>query len=401
MSPRGAAKLIEWLARTVGNFHRLNPPIVHRDLKPANILVTTGAEGRIGLKISDFGIGGLAAGREIERSQTRPSAGGASCSIARGSYTPLYTSPEQVRGAEPDPRDDVHALGVIWFQLLSGDIAHGAPTGLDWTEDLEAKGMTREQIGVLASCFSSRRERRPTDGAALAEKMDALFDLRRRGAPEPPKPQFTARGPLERLGKSQWNVLVRNAEEMRAFWARHRIDTKLDWAGTSPPKATVSRGELVARCDDAGEGAEVEYDLEVEDRATGRGVSGVGLRVLSPPRPEGISHRPDPPERTPSGDVPGAPEGGLSFDDVVARLVADGGRPGKTATAGSYHATASKLRFVPCRCSWGDPTYGSHEYIARSARGKAYYVSHNLRTGLITCGPNGYHFCRPNVPECI
>ena len=42
---------------------------------------------------------------------------------------------------------------------------------------------------------------------------------------------------------------------------------------------------------------------------------------------------------------------GLSLDEAIARLVAERGRPGKTATPeGSYYRTASKLRFVPCRC---------------------------------------------------
>src|SRR5207253_11235524 len=38
----------------------------------------------------------------------------------RGAHTPIYASPQQVRGEAPDPRDDVHALGVIWYQLLTG-----------------------------------------------------------------------------------------------------------------------------------------------------------------------------------------------------------------------------------------------------------------------------------------
>ena len=177
ISPRGAAKIVERLARTVGHFHRLDPPIVHRDLKPANILITTDAAGKIGLKVADFGIGGIAAGREIERFQTSRSRGEPSNSISHGSYSPLYASPEQVRGAPPDPRDDVHALGVIWFQLLMGDLSLGAPTGMDWIEDLEALGMDREQVGVLASCFSSRLERRPADAVMMAAKIAAILPL--------------------------------------------------------------------------------------------------------------------------------------------------------------------------------------------------------------------------------
>src|SRR5262249_23888382 len=59
-----ATRLLLELARIVAFAHGLNPPIVHRDLKPANILVSGGsAPGATGgfLKITDFGIGGLAA----------------------------------------------------------------------------------------------------------------------------------------------------------------------------------------------------------------------------------------------------------------------------------------------------------------------------------------------------
>lgn len=80
----------------------------------------------------------------------------------------------------------------------------------------------------------------------------------------------------------------------------------------------------------------------------------------------------------------------------------EGGHLGKTATPdGSYYRTASKLRFVPCRCGWDDRSYACHDYIARTSRGTCYYVSHNLKTGLVTCGPKGYHYSRPNIPECI
>ena len=67
-------------------------------------------------------------------------------SYLRGAHTPLYASPQQRDGQPPDPRDDVHALGVIWYQLLTGDLGSGAPTGL-WTDDLEEQGV---QVNTIA-----------------------------------------------------------------------------------------------------------------------------------------------------------------------------------------------------------------------------------------------------------
>ncbi|WP_406698341.1 protein kinase [Singulisphaera sp. Ch08] len=97
ISPREAARAIACLAKTVGIFHRVIPPIVHRDLKPANILLSSDAPGEMGLKIADFGIGGLAVGQDLERAQTHLPRGELLCSIAHGSYTPFYASPEQIR----------------------------------------------------------------------------------------------------------------------------------------------------------------------------------------------------------------------------------------------------------------------------------------------------------------
>ena len=49
------------IIRGVRYAHRLTPPIVHRDLKPANILVQPRPDGKVELRVADFGIGGIAA----------------------------------------------------------------------------------------------------------------------------------------------------------------------------------------------------------------------------------------------------------------------------------------------------------------------------------------------------
>src|SRR5262249_9542781 len=68
LPPREAAKVILRLADTVGYAHRLNPAIVHRDLKPANVLVQKTDKGIV-FKVTDFGIGGIAASQAIAESR--------------------------------------------------------------------------------------------------------------------------------------------------------------------------------------------------------------------------------------------------------------------------------------------------------------------------------------------
>ncbi len=181
-TPAQASAIVGELARTVGRFHRLDPPLVHRDLKPANVLVKAREDGSLSYQISDFGIGGLAAVRDIERTRRGVSMAQHLGTSLRGSHTPLYASPEQMRGEPADPRDDVHALGVIWYQILTGDLTTGAQTDPDWPEELIARGMTRDQVKVLASCLS-KPAKRPADAAVLADHIEASFGPK--SAPRP------------------------------------------------------------------------------------------------------------------------------------------------------------------------------------------------------------------------
>jgi serine/threonine protein kinase len=183
-----ATKVILQIAQVVGYAHRLSPPIVHRDLKPANVLVQRSTLGDYVLRVTDFGIGGVAALPALrEARQGTTTRGDLIGTALRGSHTPLYASPQQMRGEAPDPRDDVHALGVMWYQLLIGDLSSGPPTGL-WADELEEMGLGKDLVRLLGACVA-RPERRPRDAAALAEQLAALL-----AAPppaekkEPPRP---------------------------------------------------------------------------------------------------------------------------------------------------------------------------------------------------------------------
>jgi serine/threonine protein kinase len=187
---RAATDVLLRLARIVAFAHRLSPPIVHRDLKPANILVRMG-NGEFDLKVTDFGIGGVAARQALaEARQGTTGRGEMLGTTLRGSHTPLYASPQQMRGEPPDPRDDVHALGVIWYQLLTSDLQSGPPTGL-WTEELEEQGMSRELLRVLGACVASKAERRPADAGVLVEQVEKLLAP----AAVKPSPPVVARPP--------------------------------------------------------------------------------------------------------------------------------------------------------------------------------------------------------------
>ena len=147
--------------------------VVHRDLKPGNILVT--AEGQV--KLLDFGIAKLLGG----------DAAGASASLtATGErlMTPLYASPEQIRGDPISTASDVYALGVLLYELLTGRY----PYRLATREPHEvARAILEQEPERLSAAVVRPRE--------LSESADASVAL---GVP-PAKVARRLRGDLDTI----------------------------------------------------------------------------------------------------------------------------------------------------------------------------------------------------------
>ncbi|MGC9972112.1 MAG: serine/threonine-protein kinase [Bryobacteraceae bacterium] len=86
--------------------------VVHRDLKPENIMVDS--EDRI--KIIDFGIASQAGARRLTFAK-----------LSQVMGTPEYISPEQVKGKRGDGRSDIYALGVMFYEMLTGKTPFSGP----------------------------------------------------------------------------------------------------------------------------------------------------------------------------------------------------------------------------------------------------------------------------------
>jgi serine/threonine protein kinase/outer membrane protein assembly factor BamE (lipoprotein component of BamABCDE complex) len=176
VKPEVASRLLVRLAEIVAFAHKGEPPIVHGDLKPANVLVRRTADGKLALRVIDFGIGGLAAARAAQevRKPTR-SRSQLLTEAVRGAHTPLYASPEQMArrpGAAADPRDDVHALGVIWYQLITGDLTMTSIPP-DWREQLAEHGVGEALIKLLGACVAPKADKRPASAVVLVEQINA------------------------------------------------------------------------------------------------------------------------------------------------------------------------------------------------------------------------------------
>ncbi|HEY8504180.1 MAG TPA: SUMF1/EgtB/PvdO family nonheme iron enzyme [Gemmataceae bacterium] len=172
--PDMALRIVRRVAEIVGALHRLDPPVVHRDLKPSNVLFRATGQGKFTLWGSDLGWGEISARHNLERGRHTARSGGFLHEALRGAHSPLYASPQQAKGAPPDPRDDVYALGAIWYQLLTRDPHAGAPVGHEWANEFLPFGLTEEQALLLEACLATRPDRRPADAQELAERLAAL-----------------------------------------------------------------------------------------------------------------------------------------------------------------------------------------------------------------------------------
>src|SRR5687767_6044709 len=139
--------------------------VVHRDLKPSNILVS--ADGRVALL--DFGIAKLLA----QDSTTADAAK----TIGDRMMTPLYASPEQIRGEPASTSADIYALGVLLHVLLTG----GRPYRLSTFESYEVARAVLEQEPERPSVSAARESEHV--GARALEHSAAARALSRGSTP--------------------------------------------------------------------------------------------------------------------------------------------------------------------------------------------------------------------------
>ncbi|MDQ3962630.1 MAG: Stk1 family PASTA domain-containing Ser/Thr kinase [Actinomycetota bacterium] len=103
--PERAAEIASDVAKALDRAH--SGGLVHRDIKPSNIMITNSGQ----TKVTDFGIARALGGNgEQTMTQTGMVIGTAS-----------YLAPEQAQGNPVDGRSDVYALGVVLFEMLTGD----------------------------------------------------------------------------------------------------------------------------------------------------------------------------------------------------------------------------------------------------------------------------------------
>src|SRR3984957_7965541 len=137
--------------------------VVHRDLKPENIMVDD--EDRI--KLIDFGIAMKEDARRITFVEMSPTLG-----------TPDYISPEQVKGQRGDQRSDIYSLGVMFYEMLTGEPPFGGPNPLAvmnerLLHDPEPARSRRPEISAeLNEILTRAMQREPRQRYQTASEME-------------------------------------------------------------------------------------------------------------------------------------------------------------------------------------------------------------------------------------
>ncbi|HEX4856144.1 MAG TPA: bifunctional serine/threonine-protein kinase/universal stress protein [Limnobacter sp.] len=181
-NPEAIARLGAAMGKAVHSLHQQN--VCHLDLKPANVLFRS-VNGMVDIDqavVLDFGLSCHAHFPDLMAEELRKAVG-----------SPAWISPEQIVGVRGDPRSDVFAIGVMLYQLCTGELPFGAPStqgGLRqrlWMDPVPPKRRRADTPDwlqeVILKCLEPEADRRYPTAAHLA------LDLQ-----NPEQVRITARG---------------------------------------------------------------------------------------------------------------------------------------------------------------------------------------------------------------
>jgi serine/threonine protein kinase len=186
MAPLEALPVVVEIAEALSAAHAAG--LVHGDFKTSNVMLVPKEGGGVRAVVTDFG---TTPPVEVATWETPETVAG----------TPAYMAPEQARGLQPTPSVDIYALGVVLYEMLTGELPHDGSTATDLlrrrVEELaptpreRSQHLSRRWELVILRCL----EPDPADRFASVDEVVRALE----GGYIPPSPAEAARRRRRRL----------------------------------------------------------------------------------------------------------------------------------------------------------------------------------------------------------
>jgi len=222
MPPHAAAAVLAPVLDGLAVAHEAG--LVHRDIKPENVLISDAGE----VKIADFGLVRAVAEAKIT-----------STSVILG--TAAYLSPEQVSTGSADPRSDVYSVGILAYELLTGDTPFTgdnpltvAYQRLDQDVPLPSTviaGVPTEFDDLVACATARDPDDRYTDARDMGAELAAIVDQLALPAFRVPAPQ------PHRAPRAERATVATHRDAAPTNAPNHTLQFTMDPAELSPPVA--------------------------------------------------------------------------------------------------------------------------------------------------------------------
>ena len=189
--------------------------VLHKDVKPRNVLIRRTNDGEPQAVLSDFGIGlltDIAPLREHDITELGVTDALVGNLTTARSGTRRYAAPEQLEGKDATARSDVYALGVLLYQMVTGDFDRVVAAG--WERGID-NPVLREDLRALLDRDPDRRPDDPAQVAAGLASLDKRTQALRREKERAQRRQ--------RLRLAALATVVVGAVSAAAFWPRDPV----------------------------------------------------------------------------------------------------------------------------------------------------------------------------------